>query len=98
MDIIENNDISSKYLDTLCLHGTLPAFNYSTYNKTYLDHLINKTKLQASCYGSESFINDHYFTYIILETNTQIHKQSYKTISRINYKKLEIALKSISPI
>lgn len=94
IDILESSVISSKYLDMLCSHGMFSAYNYPTHNKTCLDHIILKTKLQASCYLSETTITDHYSTFLILETSTLIHKRSHEIISRIDYDKLEIALKS----
>lgn len=95
IDIIENNDISSRYLDMLCSHGMLTTYNYPTHNKTCLDHIILKTKLQAYCYVSETTVTDHYSTFLILETSANIHRQSQKSYSYVNFEKLDIDLKSV---
>lgn len=94
IDIIDSSVISSSYLDTLCSHGMLPAYSFPTHNKTCLDHIILKTKQQAFCYVSETTVTDHYCTFLILRSNAQVFNQSCKSISRIDYVKLENALKS----
>lgn len=61
IDIVEGNidDKATDYLNLMACHGLLPAHNLPTHGKTSLDHIILKTKLEATTLVIESTVTDH---------------------------------------
>ncbi|XP_063837548.1 probable RNA-directed DNA polymerase from transposon BS isoform X1 [Ostrinia nubilalis] len=67
----------------------LPAHCFPTHSKTCLDHLILKTKLQASCYVAETSLTDHDTILFTLEINQKGKILSHHSKKQINYDDLD---------
>lgn len=97
VDITDTNTDSNSayYLNLLASHGMLPAYTIPTHNKTCLDHIILKTRLQAYCYVAETSITDHDAVILILNSNMPRNKK-YKIVKSVNYEQVDVEIKDIS--
>ncbi|KOB74109.1 putative tick transposon [Operophtera brumata] len=73
IDIIEatKDKRSFEYLNILASHSLLPAHDLPTHGLTCLDHMMLKTKLDATCFVVESSITDHECVALTLVTLTK---------------------------
>lgn len=81
IDIMNGNtDTKSKeYLNLLAAHGLLPSHIHVTHDKTCLDHVFLKTKLNAVTIVIDSTITDHN---VVLATLDKV-KTHYQLIRKI---------------
>lgn len=75
------------YLNLLASHGLLPAHNLSTRGKSSLDHIILKTKLNATTLVIESTVTDHHAAMLVLTNFRTFNTRNSKT--KIDHSQLE---------
>lgn len=83
------NSRSHEYLNALATHMILPGHTEITHGRTCLDHMMIKTKLEASCFVVDSSITDHDSVALSLSLNSTMSTSPKKVGQRIDYDKLD---------
>lgn len=93
IDVADNSTDSRsyEYLNALASHSLLPAHVLPTHGKTCLDHMIIKTKLEATCFVIDSSVTDHDGVAVCLTLKGRPEYQT-RARSRVNYFNLDIAM------
>lgn len=79
---------SQDYLNILASHSLLPAHTLATHGRTCLDHMMVKTKSEATCFVINSSITDHESVALCIKQNSKLNYGN-KPISRVNYESLD---------
>lgn len=85
---------SSDYLELAAYHGLLPAHTIPTRLNSCLDHILLKTKAQASTYVVESSVTDHETVVLFLKLKQKIN-YSTTHISTVNHDGVFSSLKNV---
>lgn len=83
IDLLGSGSGTTSYLETFAFHGLLPAINTATRDRTCLDHVILKTKLEALTFSLGTSITDH--EAVLFCIKTQVAKPN-STTTKINLK------------
>lgn len=97
IDIVPNSPDrrAYEYLNVLASHGMLPTHTLPTHGRTCLDHIIIKTKLEATCFVFETSITDH--ESVAISFGHGVKKACLnKACHRISFDKLDIAVNKIN--
>lgn len=85
---------SNDYLNVLASHGLLPGHVLPTRGPTCLDHMMLRTRLDATCFIVQSSITDHECVALSIVQHTKLNYLN-KPTTRIDYDALDIAILNI---
>ncbi|CAG4962825.1 unnamed protein product [Colias eurytheme] len=81
------------YLNTMAIHGLLPAHRFSTRGNSSLDHVLLKSHLPCNTVVINSSVTDHAAVLLWME-KLKINKTKAITVTKINYDNVSDQIKS----
>lgn len=91
----DNKDkFADLYLNIISSQGMLPAHMFPTRDETCLDHVILRTRCQATCFVIENTVTDHAANLLCLEPSSKAVSKQISSLSRLDYPAIVEQLKN----
>jgi hypothetical protein len=84
---------SHEYLSLLASHSMLPGYTEPTHGRTCLDHIIIKTKHEASCFLFQTSITDHDCVALSMALKLKLSRNYAK--QQVDYETLDTVISNI---